>query len=212
MWSGMFQECFLKNSAFCIFFSTLNPNAPGLSVQCVTCVTLTYISVQINIHHIDDIGVCNMNDINKFLICSKGIYPDSVPLTAGCFENHEDTFLDLDINIDEDRFVTKIYHRQMTSIMMQSLSLSLPATCQTFITYKSFYSQLVRFSSICSRFCDFASRSKNLFGSLLYRGFAKYRLKNSFSKFLLNYHDTLHIKYCMEDVNRFVVANFCQFM
>ena len=60
---------------------------------------------------IDDIGVCNMNHINDFMICSKDIYPDSIPLTAGCIENHKDTFLDLDITIEGNRFITKIYHR-----------------------------------------------------------------------------------------------------
>ena len=51
-----------------------------------------------------------MNNINDF-ICSKDIYLDSVPLTGGCIENHEDTFLDLDITIEENRFITKIYHK-----------------------------------------------------------------------------------------------------
>ena len=50
-----------------------------------------------------------MNNINDFMICSKDIYPNSIPLTAGCIENHKDTFLD--ITIDENRFITKIYHK-----------------------------------------------------------------------------------------------------
>ena len=41
--------------------------------------------------YIDDIGVCNMNNNNDF-ICSKDIYPESILLTAGCIENHKDTF------------------------------------------------------------------------------------------------------------------------
>ena len=50
-----------------------------------------------NSRYIDDIEVCNMNyDINDF-ICSKDIYPNSVPLTAGYTENNKDTFLDLKI-------------------------------------------------------------------------------------------------------------------
>ena len=40
----------------------------------------------------DDIGVCNMNNNNDFMICSKDIYPESIPLTAGCIENNKDTF------------------------------------------------------------------------------------------------------------------------
>ena len=43
-----------------------------------------------NSRYIDDIGVCNMN--NNDFICSKDIYPESIPLTAGCTENDKDTF------------------------------------------------------------------------------------------------------------------------
>ena len=34
------------------------------------------------------------------MICSKDIYPESIPLTTGCIENDKDTFLDLDITLD----------------------------------------------------------------------------------------------------------------
>ena len=46
-----------------------------------------------NSRYIDDIGVCNMNSISDFMIWPKDIYPDSIPLTAGCIENDKDTFL-----------------------------------------------------------------------------------------------------------------------
>ena len=41
--------------------------------------------------YIDDIGVCNMNNNNEF-ICSKDIYPESIPLTTRCIENDQDTY------------------------------------------------------------------------------------------------------------------------
>ena len=44
-----------------------------------------------NSSNIGDVGVCNMNNNNDF-ICSKDIYPESIPLTAGCIENDKDTF------------------------------------------------------------------------------------------------------------------------
>ena len=70
------------------------------------------------------------------------------------------------------------------------------------------YSQLVRFSSVCSKFNDFDIRSRNLLESLLNRGFSKYKLKNSFSKFALNHHDVLDIKYSMEEINEFIRPHF----
>ena len=45
-----------------------------------------------NSRYIDDIGVYNMNNNNDYVICSKDIYPKSIPLTAGCIENDKDTF------------------------------------------------------------------------------------------------------------------------
>ena len=57
--------------------------------------------------YIDDIEVCNMNSNNEFMICSKDIYPESIPLTTGCIENDKNTFL----NLEENRFITKIYNK-----------------------------------------------------------------------------------------------------
>ena len=45
-----------------------------------------------NSRYIDDIGVCNMNNNNDFMICSKDISPESIPLTAGCIENDKRYF------------------------------------------------------------------------------------------------------------------------
>ena len=46
-----------------------------------------------NSRYIDAIGVCYMNNNNDFMICSKDIYPESIPLTAGCIENDKDDVL-----------------------------------------------------------------------------------------------------------------------
>ena len=64
-----------------------------------------------NSRYIDDIAVCNMGNINDFITYSKDIYPASISLTSGNIENHRDTFLDLDVNIEDGNFVTKIYHK-----------------------------------------------------------------------------------------------------
>ena len=38
--------------------------------------------------------------------------------------------------------------------------------------------------------------------------FCVHRLKNSFSKFVLNHHDVLDIKYSMEEINEFIRSHF----
>ena len=135
-----------------------------------------------NSRYIDNIGVCNMNNNNEFMICSKDIYLKSIPLTTGCIGNDKDTFLDLDITIKENRFITKIYNK-VDDFDFEVASFPFPTSNMSdHITHNSFYSQLVRFSSVCSKFNDFDIRSRNLLESLLNRGFSKYRLKNIFLK------------------------------
>ena len=138
-----------------------------------------------NSRYIDDIGVCNRNNINDFMICSEDIYPDSIPLTAGCTEKHKDTFFRFRYYYRENRFITKIYHK-VDDFDFEVVSFPFPTSNMSdHITYNSFYSQLVRFSSVCSRFNDFDIHSRNLLESLLNGGFSKYRLKNDFKRFVL---------------------------
>ena len=116
--------------------------------------------------------------------------------------------MDLDITIEENIFITKIYHK-VDDFDFEVVSFPFPTSSMSdHITYNSFYSQLVRFSSVCSKFNDFDIRSRTLLESLLNRGFSKYRLKNSFRKFVLNHHDVLDIKYSMEEINEFIRSHF----
>ena len=109
----------------------------------------------------------------------------TIPLTAGCLENHGDTVLDLEMNIDENRFVTKIYHKFDDWFEVDSFLFPTSNMLDHVITHV-----------ILSYFL-----SRNLLESLLNRGFSKYRLKNSFNRFMLNYHDVLDIKYSMTEIN-----------
>ena len=47
-----------------------------------------------------------------------------------------------------------------------------------------------------------------IYWKVYYTGFSEYRLKNSFNRFVLNYHDVLDIKYSMEEVNKFSISHF----
>ena len=95
-------------------------------------------------------------ELSNFMICSKDIYPESIPLT----------FLDLDITLEENRFITKIYHK-VDDFDFEVVSFLFPTSNMSdHITYNSFYSQLVRFSSVCSKFNDFDIRSRNLLSLL----------------------------------------------
>ena len=88
------------------------------------------------------------------------------------------------ITLEENRFITKIYNK-VDDFDFEVVSFPFPTSNMSdHITYNSLYSQLVRFSSVCSKFNDFDIHSRNLLESLLNRGFSKYRLKN----ILVNLH------------------------
>ena len=71
-------------------------------------------------------------------------------------------FLDLDITIDENRFITKIYHK-VDDFDLEVVSFPFPTSNRSdHITYNSFYSQLVRFSSVCSKSNNVDILSRNL--------------------------------------------------
>ena len=40
------------------------------------------------------------------------------------------------------------------------------------------------------------------------KGWSRKELKNSFNKFVLNYHDVLDTKYSMEEINKFNIFHF----
>ena len=149
-----------------------------------------------------------MDNINDFMGCSKDIYLASIPLTSGNLDNHRDTFLDLDINIADGMFVTKVYHKVDDFDFNVVTFPFLNSNLSEHVTYNSYFSQLLRFFTICTKYCDFASRSLNLLNSLLNRGYSKYKFKSCFNRFVHNYYELLCTKYNIEDINRFIISNF----
>ena len=161
-----------------------------------------------NSRYIDDILVCGMIDINEFLQYSLEIYPDSIPLTAGNADHLKDTFLDIDIQIEGNNFSTKIYHK-VDDFDFEVVSFPFPnSNISDRITYNSFYSQLIRYASICSKFNYFAARSKRLADCLIHRGYKKHRFRMIFVKFLANYCDVVKLKYDIDTMKRFINTEF----
>ena len=161
-----------------------------------------------NSRYIDGILVSNMRDINEFLQYAIEIYPDSIPLTAGSDDHLKDTFLDIDIQIEGDNFNTKIYHK-VDDFNFDVISFPFPTSnISDYITYNSFYSQLVRYMCICSQFDYFSDRCKRLADNLVQRGFEKHKFKKYFDKFTANYYDVLKLKYNIDMMKRFSNTQF----
>ena len=161
-----------------------------------------------NSRYIDDILICGLRDINEFLQYSSEIYPDSIPLTAGNADHLKDTFLDIDIRIEDDNFDTRIYHK-VDDFNFEVVSFPFPTSnISDYITYNSFYSQLVRYAFISSKFDYFAARCKKLADSLILRGYKKHKFKINFKNFLANYYDILKLKFDIELMKRFSDTQF----
>ena len=102
-----------------------------------------------------------------------------------------ENFLDINIVIAGDKCILKIYHK-VDDFNFNVISFPFPCSnIDNNITYNSFYSQLVRFSNICTKDEDFTSRAATLFRILVNRGFDGYKLKHKFNQFKLNYIDII---------------------
>ena len=81
---------------------------------------------------------------------------------------------------------------------------SLQVTCQTTSLITHFILSWFDFLLSAQNLMILIFVVRNLLESFLNRGFSKYRLENSFNKFVLNHHHVLDIKYSMEEINDFI--------
>ena len=132
-----------------------------------------------NSRYIDDIITPN---VENFLEIAKHIYPIEIPLEQTNNDSLHDTFLDLDITVVNKRFCFKVFHKvdlfDFEVISFPFLESNIPQ----YICYNTFFSQLVRFSTICSNTSGFAERVHIIYQKLLKRNYDKKNLK----KLLIN--------------------------
>ena len=139
-----------------------------------------------NSRYIDDIITPNTTN---FLDIATSIYPLELPLEISTNNHLHDSFLDLDIMVLNNKFVTKIYHK-VDLFNFEVISYPFPDSnipCR--VGYSTFFSQLIRFSRVCSLVEDFAFRTKLIYEKLLHRGYDKTRLKKYFVKFCCTMSD-----------------------
>ncbi len=68
-------------------------------------------SLQYACRYIDDLNVPNIDDDTRDIICNE-IYPDELNIIPTNTLNNTTTFLDLDINIVDKRFISKLYDKR----------------------------------------------------------------------------------------------------
>ena len=127
--------------------------------------------------YIDDIITPNTTN---FLDIAASIYPKELPLEMSTNNHLHDCFLDLDIMVLNDKFITKIYHK-VDLFGFEVISYPFPdSNIPSNIGYSTFLSQLIRYSRVCSSVDDFAFRAKLIYDKLMQRGYENKTLKKSF--------------------------------
>ena len=111
-----------------------------------------------------------------------------------------ETFLDLNITLLNKQCILKVYHK-VDDFNFNVISFPFPCSnINSSVTYSCFYSQLVRFSYICSKLSDFKQRAVLLYRLLINRGFVRKKLLHKFNQFRVHYCDRL-IKFDLGNIN-----------
>ena len=137
-----------------------------------------------NSRYIDDISVINFLGFDSI---AKRIYHPSLILEGSEFGYHYDTFLDLSIRIHKEQFVIGIYHK-VDDFDFEVINFAFPnSNIESMTVYKSFYSQLVRFYTLCNNIYDFCIRVDLLRSKLCFRGFKEDIFHKYFLRFCKRY-------------------------
>ena len=108
-----------------------------------------------NCRYLDDIAVVNFLGFDSV---ARQIYHPSLILEGSNQGYHNDTFLDVLIRIYNKRFIIGIYHK-VDDFDFEVVNFPFPSSnIESSTAYKSFYSQLVRFYTLCNNINDFCIR------------------------------------------------------
>ena len=121
----------------------------------------------------------------------KDIYPTSLKLNKENTSNTTATFLDLEINVENNMFKTKLYDKRdafnFEIVNFPNLSGNIPRKT----SYGVFISQLIRYSVACLNYTDFIGRCKSLVAKLEKQNYDYGELQKTFKKFARKYHESL---------------------
>ena len=130
---------------------------------------------------IDDLLSVNNRDINFDI---NAIYPRALEVSSTNELPHKScSFLDLDVNISEDKFVTKVYDKRrdfnFEILGLPAFSSNIPSN----LTYNVLCSQMCRYARICSFGHDFISNCQLLVNKMLSNEVPSYLIKKYIYKF-----------------------------
>ena len=130
---------------------------------------------------------CSALNIDNFIELAKDIYPLSLELTQENGDLSRATVLDMQVDIIDASFNTKVYNKT-DSFPFEVVSLPfLNSNISEKICYKVFYSQVLRYQRLCSKREDFETRVKSLGEILIKRDYKRDLLCREFLKVIYNY-------------------------
>ena len=122
----------------------------------------------------------------------KSIYPPQLQLNKANTSNTRAAFLDLDLSIEDDIIITKIYDKRddftFNIVNFPHLDSDVPKSP----SYGIYMSQLVRYARACSKVDDFNERNLMLTKKLLCQGYLFHKLRKTFAKFYHRNQDLLY--------------------
>ena len=157
--------------------------------------------------------ICTINLKDSGTI-SKDIYDNTLILEGSSCSYKCDSFLDLYIQVMDDKFVTGIYHK-VDDFNFEVISYPFPdSNIHSSLGYSTFYSQPIRFYRLCDNKSDFLFRVKLIYQKL--RGYKFNLLRKSLMRFINKYpveikygvqwHDNLFLQMLYFD--NYVLCNF----
>ena len=133
--------------------------------------------------YIDDLNAPNINENICKIICND-IYPEELDVEPTNYSNINTTFLDLDIGIEENRFISKLYDKRrdfgFNVITFPNLRSNIPNNA----SYGTFIGELYRICKSSTKYTDFVTDVKLLIHKLINQNFKKHLLYSCLNKFL----------------------------
>ncbi len=111
--------------------------------------------------YIDDLNVPNINNDICNVICND-IYPDELEIIPTNDLNYNTTFLDLDINVEDGRFVSKLYDKRRDFGFKVITFPNLRSNIPNKTSYGTFIGELYRICKSSSKYTDFIKDVKLL--------------------------------------------------
>ena len=131
--------------------------------------------------YIDDLLSLNNRDI---LFDVNAIYPSFLEVSKTNSNTHKTgSFLDVDIEVNNDRFNTKIYDKRrdfdFDILGLPAFTSNIPGN----LTFGVICSQFCRFAGVCMEGDDFVNNCQIFINKLLHNGFPPYLLRKYVNKF-----------------------------